>query len=154
MSGLKERLLTLIRLPRRMRIYVVSFIVLMIAAIFVGLDNPTGIILGWIAVTILGVAMVRRWRRPGYFFILLVVSVFGAILLSGIYVEVAHPLAEWIGGVNVEESTGWRVFHVIISNIILLGTPVGIFIGFFGLIIVSVWRFYDWRKRRRTADST
>jgi hypothetical protein len=153
-SGLKERFMGILRLLRRTRIYVVSFLVLLLAAIFVGLDNPTGIILGWLAVTVLGVAMVRKWRKPGYFFILLVGTVLGAILLSGIYVEVAHPLAKWIGGANVSESIGWRVFHVIISNVILLCTPVGVFIGLTGFIIMIIWKIYDWRQRRRTSNST
>ncbi len=154
MSGLKDRLLTLLRFSRRKRIYVTAFLVLLLTAIIVGLDNPTGIILGWLAVTVLAVAIVRRWRKPGYFFILLIASLLGAILLSGIYMEVARPLAEWIGGVNVAESTGWRVFHVIVSNVILLGTPVGIIIGLTGFIIMSIWRLYDWRHRRHTADNT
>jgi MFS family permease len=152
-SGLKNRLLVLLRLPRRKRIYLISFLVLLLTAIFVGLDNPTGIILGWLAVTVLVVAMVREWRKPGYFFILFLVSFLGAILLAGIYMEVAHPLAQWMGGVNVGDSTGWRVFHVIVSNIILLGAPVGIFIGLMGFIIMSIWKIYEWRQHRNAGGT-
>jgi hypothetical protein len=152
-SGIKNRLLALLRLPRSKRIYLISFLVLLLTAIIVGLDNPTGIILGWLAVTVLVVAMVRKWRKPGYFFILFLVTFLGAILLSGIYMEVARPLAQWIGGANVAESTGWRVFHVIVSNIILLCAPVGVLIGLAGFIIMSIWSLYEWR-RRRTAGGT
>jgi hypothetical protein len=152
-TGIKNRLLSLLRLPRRKRIYLISFLVLLLAAIFVGLDNPTGIILGWLSMTVLLVALVRRWRKPGYFFILFLVSFLGAILLSGIYMEVARPLAQWIGGVNVADSTGWRVFHVIVSNIILLCAPVGVFFGLLGFIVMSIWSLYEWH-RRRTAGGT
>jgi MFS family permease len=152
-TAIKNRLLALLRLPRRKRIYLISFLVLLISAIFVGLDNPTGIILGWLAVTVLAVAMVREWRKPGYFFILFLVSFLGAILLAGIYVEVAQPLAQWIGGVNMGDSTGWRIFHVVVSNIILLGAPVGVFIGLVGFIIMSIWKIYEWRQHRKASGT-
>jgi hypothetical protein len=147
-SGMKTRLLALLRLPRRRRIYLISFLVLLLTAVIVGLDNPTGIILGWLAITVLMVAFVRQWRKPGYFFVLFLVFFLGAILLSGIYMEVASPLAHWIGGANATQSTGWHIFHVIVSNIILLCAPVGVFIGLAGFIITSIWSLYQWRRRR------
>jgi hypothetical protein len=151
-AGIKARLAALLRLPRRKRIYLISFFVLLLSAIFVGLDNPTGIILGWLAVAFLAMIMVRNWRRPWYFLVLLVVSVLGAIILSGLYVEVARPLARWVGGVNFTESTGWRVFHVVISNVILLCTPVGIVMGVAGFIILGIYTLYN--RRRSPADSS
>jgi hypothetical protein len=154
MAGIKERLLVLLRLPRRKRIYLIIFILLLLCSIFVGLDNPTGIILGWLAIAVLAVALVRRWRKLWYFLVLLIVSFIGAIILSGLYVEVAWPLANWIGGVDVTKSTGWRVFHVIVSNLILLVTPVGIIIGFTGFIILGIWRLCQWRHRRGTTSGT
>jgi hypothetical protein len=152
-SGIKDRLFAILRLPRKKRIYLIAFLVLILSAIFVGLDNPTGIILGWLAVAVLIVALVRRWRNPWYFLVLLIVTFLGAILLSGLYMEVARPLAQWIGGVNVAESTGWRVFHVVISNVILLCAPVGIIIGFIGFIIMSIWNLYIWQRRRTTGGT-
>jgi MFS family permease len=154
MSATKEKLLALLRLPRKKRIYLISFFLLLLCSIFVGLDNPTGIILGWLAITVLAIALVRSWRKPWYFLVLLAVSIIGAIILSGIYVEVAWPLASWIGGVNVTESAGWRVFHVIVSNLILLVTPVGIIVGLGGFIILCIWRLYERRHRRDAASST
>jgi hypothetical protein len=154
MSAIKEKLLALLRILRKKRIYVTTFVLLLLSSIIVGLDNPTGIILGWLAITVLAVALARRWRKPWYFLVLLAVSIIGAIILSGLYVEVAWPLANWIGGVNVTESAGWRVFHVIVSNLILLVTPVGILVGFSGFIILSIWRLYERRHQRDAASGT
>ena len=101
----------------------------------IGLDNPTGIVLGWLAVTVLLVAMVRKWRKPRYFLILLFASFLGAIFLSFLYRVVALPLAEWIGGVNATDSAAWRIFHAVISNIILLAVPIGMIFGVIGFLI-------------------
>ena len=91
--------------------------------------------MGWLAVTVLMVAMVRKWRKPWYFLILLLASFSGAIFLSFLHKVVALPLAEWIGGVNATESIAWRVFHVVISDIILLAIPIGMIFGVMGFII-------------------
>ena len=132
----------------------ISFGILVISAILVGLDNPTGIIIGWLAVTVLLVAMVRKWRKPWYFLILLLASFVGAIFLSFLYMVVALPLAEWIGGIDATDSTAWRVFHVIISNVILLAVPIGMLFGAMGFIIMCVFRLFTLMRRSRITDST
>jgi hypothetical protein len=81
MSAIKEKLLALLRILRKKRIYVTTFVLLLLSSIIVGLDNPTGIILGWLAITVLAVALARRWRKPWYFLVLLAVSIIGAIIL-------------------------------------------------------------------------
>ena len=135
------------------RVLLALFAALVICVIFIGLDNPTGIILGWLATAILLAELTRRWRKIRYFLILLFASFIGAIILSFLYVEVAYPLAEWFGGINAAQSTPWRIFHVIISNIILLVTPVGIFIGIVGSIWLVILRLVALRKRSRTGST-
>jgi hypothetical protein len=145
---MKTKLLALVRLPGVTRILLTLFLALVICVVFIGLDSVTGIILGWLAVTALILLMVRRWRKAWYFLILLFASFVGAILLSGLYMVVALPIAEWLGGAEATESIAWRIFHVIISNIILLVSPVGIFIGIMGAIVLVVSRLVGlWRKK-------
>jgi len=135
------------------RVLLALFVLLVICVVLVGLDNATGIILGWMASTFLIIAVARNWRKFWYFLILLFATFLGAIFLSFLYVEVARPLAEWIGGINATQSIGWRVFHVVVSNIILLFTPVGIVIGIVGTIWLIILRLVALRHRTRT-DTT
>jgi len=151
---IKDKFSGLLRFPRRNRLYMVSFIILVLSAVLVGLDNPTGIILGWLAVTVLLVAMVRKWRKPWYFLILLVGSFTGAIILSGFYQEVCKPLAELIGGINATDSIAWRIFHVIVSNVILLAVPIGMLFGVMGFIILGAFRLFTLIRRSRIPDGT
>ena len=151
---IRDKISSLPRLLRRNRPYVVSFVILVLSAVLIGLDNPTGIILGWLAVTVLLVAMARKWRKPWYFLILLFSSFVGAIFLSFLYMVVAKPLAEWIGGINAMDSAAWRVFHVIISNLILLVVPIGMLFGAVGFILVGIYRLFTLIRRSRAADGT
>jgi multisubunit Na+/H+ antiporter MnhB subunit len=132
------------------RVLLALFLALVVCVVFVGLDNPTGIIIGWAAVTVLLAMVVRKWHKIRNFLILLLVAVVGAIFLSLIYMEVALPLAEWFGGPDATQSVPWRIFHVIISNLILLFTPPGIFIGLTGSIWLGIARLSSLRKRERT----
>ena len=135
------------------RLLLALFLVLLICVVFVGLNNPTGIILGWLAITALLTSMVRHWRKIRYFVILLFATVLGAIFLSAVYVEVAYPLAQWFGGADVVETLSWRIFHVVISNVILLFTPVGVFLGIVGTVWLAVLRLVALR-RNRTPEGT
>jgi len=127
----------------------ILFVVLVVCIVFVGLDNATGIIIGWMATTSLITVVAHKWRKIWHFLILLAASIAGAIFLAFIYVEVALPLAEWIWGISASESTPWRIFHVIVSNIILLFTPVGIVIGLGGTIWLGISRLVALRHRAR-----
>ena len=152
MSKIRDKLTALLRIPRRNRLYLLSFVILVLSAILVGLDNPTGIVLGWLAVIILLVAIARRWRKPWYFLILLFGSFLGAIFLSFLDRVVALPLAEWIGGVNATDSVAWRIFHGIVSNIILLAVPMGMILGAVGFLITGAFRLFTLIRRSRAAD--
>jgi len=137
------------------RVLLAFFVLLVICVIFVGLDNAIGIILGWLATAalIISVILTRKWRKIRYFIILLFVSFLGAIFLSFLYMELALPFAEWLGGVNATQSTTWRIYHVVISDIILLFTPVGIFIGIVGSIWLGILRLVALRKRGRIGST-
>jgi len=132
---------------RTTRVLLALFLALIICIVFVGLDNPTGIILGWVAVTLLLTALVRGWRKIRNFLILLFVSFVGAIVLSFLYMEVALPLTGWFGGTDATQSVPWRIFHVIISDVILLFTPTGIFVGIVGSVWLGISRLSNLRKR-------
>jgi uncharacterized membrane protein len=153
LSKIKNRILTVLRLPRN-RPYLISCLILVFSAILIGLDNPTGIIVGWLAVIVVLVAMARRWWTPWYFLILLVGSFLGAILLSFIYMVVALPLAEWISGPNVESTNAWRIFHMVISNLILLFVPMGMFFGAVGFIICGAYRLLRLIRRKLSDRGT
>ena len=150
MQKIIQRLSTLKNSRLATRVLLFLFAVLAICVIFVGLDNPTGIILGWLATATLLAELTRRWRKIRNFLILLFASFIGAIILSFLYMEVALPFAEWIWGIDAPQSTPWRIFHVIISNIILLLTPVGIFVGIVGTIWLVILRLVALRHRART----
>lgn len=138
MTGIKDKLAPVLSFLQRNRWYLIWLVGLMLCIIFAGLDNPTGIVLGWLAVTILFLVLFRKWRRPRNYLFLFVATFIGAIFLSFIYSVVALRAAEWLGGPNATDSNAWKVFHAVISNIMLLGTPPGLFYGFFGFIIFSV----------------
>lgn len=154
MSKIRDKLTALLRITRKNRLYLITFVILVLSAIVVGLDNPTGIILGWLAVTILILAMARKWRKPWYFLILLVTAFSGAIFLSFLDRVVALSIAKWIGGVNADKSTAWHVFDMVISNIILLCTPMGMLFGALGFIVMGALRLFTLIRHSRAADGT
>jgi hypothetical protein len=152
-SKIKNRILSVLRLPRN-RPYLISFLILIFAAVLIGLDNPTGIIVGWLAVSVWIVGLAHKWWTPWYFLILLAGSVIGAIILSFFYMVVAMNLAEWIGGPNATENTAWHVFHMAISNLILLVVPMGLLFGVTGFIGLGTFRLFRFIRRKLNSDGT
>ena len=137
-----DTLTTLIR--RRLGISaLLIFGVLVIAIIFIGLDNIPGLVLGYLATTVLIVALTHAWRKIRNFIILFFVSLVGIFFLSFLYMEVIYRLAYVIGGVNALQSTFMSVIHMIISNIILFAGPVGMLVGIVGSLILFVRRIRD-----------
>ena len=154
MATIKERLAPVLAFLRRNRWYLIWLLALMLCIIFAGLDNPTGIVLGWAAVTILLLVLFRKWRRPLYFLIFMLATFLGAIFISLIHQEAALRLALWLGGPEATASVAWRTFHVVVSDIMLLGAPPGLFFGFFGFVIFGTVNIVKFVKRRHTADGT
>jgi hypothetical protein len=152
-SKIKNRVLAVLRLPRN-RPYLISFLILIFAAILIGLDNPTGIIVGWLAVSVWIIGLAHKWWTPWYFLILIAGSFVGAIVLSFLYMVVAMNLARWIGGPNATDSTAWHVFHMVISNLILLVVPMGLFYGVMGFIVLGAFRLFRFVRRKVAGRST
>jgi hypothetical protein len=53
-----------------------------------------------------------------------------------IYVEVVSRVVVAVFGEGAFESTGWRIFDVLISNILLFFVPACIFVGIGGSIVL------------------
>jgi hypothetical protein len=131
---MKRILSALKRIPMLTRILLTTFCVVMIIAIIIGIDNDRGILMGWLATTVLLIEISRRWRKEWQFLLLSVGAVVGAIFLSFLHEAVVYPLVERIGGAGALQSRGLEIFHFIITDIILLFTPMGIIIGIIGAI--------------------
>jgi len=147
-SKMKAKLVALFRLSRVTRILLALFCGLVISVVFIGLDNAPGIILGWLATTALIAELTRRWRKARNFLILGFASFTGAILLSFLHEVIIYPLVGFIGGDAALQSRALDVFHEAISILILFVTPVGIFIGVVGAVVLVILRLIGlWSKR-------
>lgn len=135
----EEAVLT-VRLKWFRRFLLIAFFILLIGVIFAGLKMITGYILGYLAAISLVVAMTCRWQKIRYFLILLVVSVLGTIFLSMIYVEVIVRICGAVFGEGVFTSPGWRAFDILISNMFVFFTPVGIIVGIVGSLVLYLKR--------------
>jgi len=145
---MKAKLAALVRLPKMTRILLAVFCVLVISVVFIGLDNAPGIILGWLATAVLITELTRRWRKVRNFLILGFASFAGAILLSFLHEVVVYPLAGIIGGDVALQSRALDVFHEAISLLILFVTPVGIFIGVVGAVVLVILHLIAlWSKK-------
>ncbi len=153
MPAIKDRISRLLPFIRK-RPYLVSCVILVLSAILIGLDNPTGIITGWLAVIVLLVALARAWWTPWFFVILMAGSFLGAIFLSFLYMVVALPLAEWISGPDVTNTNAWRIFHMVISNLILLFVPMGLAFGAVGFVFLCLVRLFRSIRRKRDTGRT
>ena len=137
---MKKILSALKRIPMLTRITLTAFVLLAILAGIIGLDHDHGILMGFLATTVLIIEITRRWRQEWQFLLLSVGSVIGAIILSCLYEVVISPLVEKIGGASALQSRGMDIFHSIISKLILLVTPMAIIIGIIGAIAMFILR--------------
>jgi hypothetical protein len=129
------------------------FFMLVLVVLIIGLNHTAGIICGNLAVSMLYIVMTRRWWRIRKFIILFFVSMLSIIILSALYVEVIVRLSVWVGGEGAVENTAFRVVHFIISNLILLACPSGMFVGLIGASTLGIIRISSLRKKK-TAAST
>lgn len=133
------------------RILYSLFIILVLIVVVIGLDTVVGIITGMTAAAVLIVELSRRWCRIRSFVYLAVGSILAAIFVSGLYQEVAGPLALRIGGEGAFDSLGWLIYHNIVSYGILLIVPGCIAVGVGGAITRALLNL---RKRlQRNNDS-
>jgi hypothetical protein len=152
-TGIKKWLVNWLS-SRATRVLLVLFLLLVISVIFVGLDNTVGFGIGFLAATVLAIELTRRWRRIRNFVILFVASFFGSIFLSFLHEEVVYPLAGFIGGLPVVNSTPMNIYHDITSGIILFFGTAGVLVGFFGGIILAVSRLVALVNRKRVPRGT
>ena len=150
MRKIKEILSAAGRFWQRGRISLIIAAALVVAIVFVGLHD-VGIILGYIAATLIMVEVTRRWRRIRNFIVLFFSSFFGMILLAFLHEEVVAPLIGLVTGAAAQENLGFRIFSDAVSLVILFFGPVGLFIGFIGTVALSVWRLAALVKRRKAS---
>ena len=129
------------------------FFLLVLVVLVIGLKNTAGIICGNLAFCMLYIVMTRRWWKIRKFVILFFVALVSVGVLSGLYVEVISRLVVWIGGEEAVNSTGFRVFDFIISNLILLACPSGMFVGLVGASALGIIRLSS-IIRKKTASGT
>ena len=129
------------------------FFILVLVVLIIGLNHMAGLICGNLAVCMLYIVMTRRWWKIRKFIILLFVSMLSVIVLSALYVEVIVRLAVWVGGEGAVDNTAFKVVHFIISNLILLACPSGMFVGLIGASTLGIIRISSLRKNK-TASST
>jgi hypothetical protein len=142
------------RIPMLTRILLAVFLLLAISLVFIGMDNETGIIVGWMAAAALIAELTRRWRRPLYFFILGIGSFAGVIFLAFLHEEVVYPLVDWLGGAGALQSLPLRIFHEAISFIILFFGPTGIVIGILGGAVLLIIRLINRLNSRKVPGKT
>ena len=135
-------------------IFLSLFCVLAICVIFIGLDNIAGIVLSYLATTVLFFMVMRRWRKIKSFLILFGVSLFCMFFLAFLHEEVIYPLAVLIGGAGVLQSNVLNVIHVTISLLIAIACPVGMFIGIVGTAALGIARAVSLRSRKIAAITT
>ncbi len=147
------KLSTLLR-SRRVTVSLVALVfVLILVIVIIGLNNVTGLILGYITVTVFYLILTRKWRRIRSFVILFFVALLSIFLLSFLYVEVIYRLTVVFGGTEALQSTGFRAVHFMISNVILLGCPAGMFVGLVGASALGIIRLSSVRKNKNASGT-
>ena len=153
MPKIKERLSALAGFWQRSRISLVVAALLVIAVIFIGLHD-VGLILGYLATTIIMVELTRRWRKIRNFVILFFASFLGMILLAFLHEEVVSPLVSLFTGADADMSLGFRIFSDVVSLVMIFIGVMGIVIGIAGTIILGILRLVGLKNRHRTEANT
>jgi len=125
------------------RVLVPVFVVLLLVIVIIGLDSVTGLALGLAATGVFILVLIRRWRRIRNYLYLAVGALLGAIILSGIYMEIAVPLAKRVGGDGVLYTTPWLIFQGVVSDSMLLICGSAIIVGMTGAIVLALMRVWS-----------
>ena len=144
---------TIKNIPLLTRILLALFLIFTIAVVIIGLDDVPGFFLGIAAATTITVELTRRWRSIRKFIFLAVGTFFIALTISGLYMELAEPLALHIGGPGALESSGWQIFSVILSDIMLLFGTGCIVVGWCGALVLSIIKLRRWWYKKRATNS-
>jgi hypothetical protein len=129
------------RIPILTVVLLALFIALMVVALCIGIDSDYGVLVGWLAVITLLTEITRRWRKEWQFLLLIVGAVIGSILLSGL-----HELV--VGSDSLPQNYWLNFFHALITDIILLFTPMAIIYGFLATITIFVIRLVTLGKKK------
>jgi hypothetical protein len=116
------------------------FVILIIIALCIGIDSDRGVLVGWLGILILLTEMTRRWRKEWQFLLLIAGAFVGSIILSGL-----HELV--LGGDSVPQNFWLNFFHALITDIILLFTPMAIIYGALATITVFIVRLVTLGKK-------
>jgi hypothetical protein len=153
MGKIKRFFSALVGVWRGSRISIIAVIMLVIGIVFVGLHD-VGIVLGYLAATIIMIEITRRWRKIRNFIILIFASFLGMVFLSFLHEAVVIPLIRMLLGAWSLESAGFHIFSDAVSLVILFFGPVGIFVGFAGIAALGFFRLVSSRKKRKTEANT
>jgi hypothetical protein len=138
---MKISLIALKKIPLLTIVLLTLFVALIVVALCIGIDSDRGVLVGWLGVLILLTEMTRRWRKEWQFLCLIAGAVIGSILLSGL-----HQLV--VGSDSVPQNFWVNFFHVLITNIILLFTPMAIIYGALATITVFIIRMVTLGKKK------
>ena len=114
------------------------FLFFIIILIVSGLDNVIGLMAGIIAAMICLIEITRRWRHAWSFLLLAIGTILGAILISGIHVEIIYRLAVYLGGETFLDSLAWHIYSAVIKYGLLFIGPAGIVVGLGGAAVKSI----------------
>ncbi len=138
---MKISLIALKKIPLLTIVLLTLFVALIVVALCIGIDRDRGVLVGWLGVLILLTEMTRRWRKEWQFLLLIVGAVIGSILLSGL-----HQLV--VGSDSVPQNFWLNFFHALITDIILLFTPMAIIYGALATITVFIIRMVTLGKKK------
>lgn len=154
MARMGRKVMALLRSGPGTRLLLLLFAALVIGVIFVGLRDPPGYILGYLATAVIFLLAVRGWRSIWSFVILMLASAAGIIFLAFLYVEVISRIAVWFWGPGAPDSLPMRIIEAVIANVMLFGGPVGLVLGFAGALGAAVLRLLRLRGREGLIEDT
>jgi hypothetical protein len=119
-------------------VLLVTGCVSLIAAAFVGVsDNPPGIALCYLGVTLIVLAIVHRWRSAKKFLLLM-----GGSLIGGLLSVLLHNFLYALAQLSVEYAVlryPLEFLHGLFFIIAVLVSPPAILIGALGSIVLCIW---------------
>lgn len=122
------------------------FIILVAIGFVIGIDSDRGVLVAWLGIILLLTEITRRWRKEWQFLLLIAGAFFGSILLSGLHQLVFS---------SNDIITGWwpNFFHALITDIILLFTPMAIIYGILATITLLIIRLVTLRKKKESENT-
>jgi hypothetical protein len=143
----------LARFWRSHRIAVIAFAVLGTGVVFAGLHD-IGIVMGIAAAMVLIIELTRRWRRIRNFIILFIGAVVGMIFLAFLDEGVVKPVVVFIGGQAALATAPFEIFNQVISLVMLFFGVACVLTGFFGTIVLAIWRLVQLVGRHDVTGDT